>query len=206
MSRVPEPGRDAGAAASPRPSPTRRVRAALRPRLGPVGLAEHELDDPVFGALGHVDDADGLALAQDRGPVADRGDLDHAVRDEDDGPSGPARRPTTSRTRSVRSAGSAAVISSSMRMSGLDREGAREIDDPQRRQGQAPGHGVQVESRDARARAASARNGSTGVSVRRRFERMSRSGMSDGLLVDGDEAASAGVGGRVDARALCRAR
>ena len=32
-----------------------------------------------------VDDADGLALAQHGGPVADGGDLDHAVGDEDDG-------------------------------------------------------------------------------------------------------------------------
>ena len=49
-------------------------------------FAEHQVDDLVLRAGGHVDDADGLAVAQDRGAIADRRDLDQAVRDEDDRP------------------------------------------------------------------------------------------------------------------------
>ena len=66
-----------------------------------------------------VDDADGLALAQDRRAVADGGDLDHPVRDEDDA-SG-RRRAGGRRPRAPArsgSAGSAAVISSSISTSG----------------------------------------------------------------------------------------
>ena len=58
---------------------------ALRDRRWLVDdLAEHELDDPVLRALGHIDHADRLAFAQHGRPVADGGDLDHPVGDEDD--------------------------------------------------------------------------------------------------------------------------
>ena len=68
---------------------------AARPRPAPVGAAgcsvddrapEHQLDDPLLGARGDVDDADGLAVAQHRGAVAQGGDLDQPVGDEDHRP------------------------------------------------------------------------------------------------------------------------
>src|SRR6188472_3292787 len=56
-------------------------------RLGPLGqladLAEHQFHDPFLGARRHIDDAHGRAFAQDRRTIADRGDLDHPMRDED---------------------------------------------------------------------------------------------------------------------------
>ena len=45
--------------------------------------AEHQLHDPLLGARSHVDDADGLAVAQHRGAIAKRGNLQQPVRDED---------------------------------------------------------------------------------------------------------------------------
>ena len=73
-------------------------RRALRDRRWLVDdPPEHQLDDPVLRALGHIDHADRLALAQHGRAVADGGDLDHPVGDEDDRtgrrPSG-GRRPT----------------------------------------------------------------------------------------------------------------
>ena len=63
-------------------------RASLASTVGsaapPDDLAEHQLDDPLLRARRDVDDADGLALAQHGRAVADGGDLDHPVRDEDD--------------------------------------------------------------------------------------------------------------------------
>ena len=92
--------RAAAAAWRPRRARPADVRAATAGISSAIS-AEHELDDPLLGALGHVDDADGLALAQDGRPVAHGRDLDHAMRDEDDravaaraggrSPRGPAR-------------------------------------------------------------------------------------------------------------------
>ncbi len=45
--------------------------------------AEHQLDDALLDAGRDVDDADGLAVAQHGGAVAERRDLEEAVRDED---------------------------------------------------------------------------------------------------------------------------
>ena len=100
-----------------------RVPAAARSARGfgrsAAPPAEHQLDDPVLRARRDVDDADRHALAEDGRPVADRGDLDHAVGDEDDRAFAAAHGGrSTSRTRSVRFAGRAAVISSSIRTSG----------------------------------------------------------------------------------------
>ena len=102
-----------------------------------------------------------------------RGDLDEPVRDEDDRAVRPhAGCPTTSRTRSVRSAGSAAVISSSSRTSGSIGQRAREVDDAQRGQRQVAGHRRTGRGRGCPARCSQWRNGSTGVvgqsQVRRR--------------------------------------
>ena len=84
--------------------PTRRLRTPRRGgpcAAGPASLAaanggarlldacaEHQLDDLFLGAGRHVDDADGLAVAQHGGAVAERRNLDEAMRDEDDGASG----------------------------------------------------------------------------------------------------------------------
>ena len=62
----------------------------------------------------------------------------------------------------------------------LDGQRPGEVDDPQRGQRQVADEVGEVEVGDARARASQWRNGSTGVWVRRRFERTSRSGMSAG--------------------------
>ncbi len=62
-----------------------RGRPACNRRHLPDGLAEHELDDPLLGAVGDVHDTDRLALAQHGGPVADGGNLDHPVGNEDHG-------------------------------------------------------------------------------------------------------------------------
>ena len=108
-------------------------------------LAEHQLDDALLRARGDVDDADRLALAQDGRPVADGGDLDHAVRDEDD--------------RAVAAALAADDLEDALgevggqrrghlvehQHVGLDREGAGEVDDPERGQRQAPRQARQVE-------------------------------------------------------------
>ena len=117
----------------------------------------------------------------------------------------PRWRPMTSRTRSVRSAGSAAVISSSMSTSRLDREGAREVDDAQRGQRQVARHARQVQVGDAELREPVAerlerRLGQAEVvaDVQVRDERR--------LLVDGDDAATPRLGGGVDVRARGRAR
>ena len=58
-----------------------------RPGLGGADFhrvhAEHQRDDPVFAAGGHVRDADGCAVAQYRRAIAERGDLGDAMRNED---------------------------------------------------------------------------------------------------------------------------
>src|SRR5439155_10199563 len=63
-------------------------RLICHPRGGDAGLldagAEHHLDDPFLDAWFNVDDADGGAVAQHGGAVAEGGDLDETVRDEDD--------------------------------------------------------------------------------------------------------------------------
>ena len=64
----------------------RRRRVAAGDGAGALDAgAEHKLDDAVLGAGGDVDDADGLAVAEDGGAVAERGDLEEAVGNEDDG-------------------------------------------------------------------------------------------------------------------------
>ncbi len=91
----------------------------------------------------------------------------------------PRRRPMTSSTRSVRSAGSAAVISSSIRTSGsIARARARSMT-----RSVASGR-LRAAARRSRvgmpSSASQWRQDSTGVRVRRRLDAMSRSGTSDG--------------------------
>ena len=63
---------------------------------------------------------------------------------------------------------------------GLDRERAREVDDAQRGERQLAGLASRGRAARCPARPASDGTASSGVSVRRRFERMSRSGISAG--------------------------
>ena len=55
--------------------------------------AEHQLDDLLLRARRHVDDAHRLAVAQHGGAVAERGDLEQPVRDEDHRAAGLALAP-----------------------------------------------------------------------------------------------------------------
>ena len=91
----------------------------------------------------------------------------------------PRRRPTTSRTRSVRFAGRAAVISSSIRTSGsIASARARSMI---RSAARGTRRACRERSRLSRPSSLSQwRNGSIGVSVSRRFDRMSRSGIRAG--------------------------
>ena len=162
-----------------RPGRARR-RARRPPACSLDDLAEHQLDDPLLGALGDVDDADRLALAQDGGPVADGGDLDHPVRDEDDRPVAAALAADDLEDplgEVGRQRGGHLVEHQHVR---LDRERAGEVDDPQRGQRHAAAPGSTGRGRRGRARRASGGTARSGVSVRRRLERMSRSGMRAG--------------------------
>ena len=177
--------------------PTRRLRTreARRPRLRrrrrrgaaadgaarcSIRCAEHQLDDPLLGAGRHVDDADGLAVAQHGGAVAERGDLEEAVRDEDDRAAGLGSGGGRRRARARR--GWPAAPRSSRRAA------ARRARWPARARGRgraARRAGCRARSRggrgrERRARATQSRNGSTGVPVRRRLAATSRSGISDG--------------------------
>ncbi len=109
----------------------------------------------------------------------------------------PRWRPTTSSTRSVRFAGSAAVISSSISTSGsIARARARSMI-----RSEASGTRRARLDRSRFSRPSSRtqwRNGSSGVSVRRRFDPDVQVRDQRRLLVDGDEAAAARLGRRVD--------
>ena len=149
----------------------------------------------------HVDDADRLALAQDRGPVAHRGDLDHAVGDEDDRPlaAALAADDLEHALGQVRRQRRGHLVEH--QHVGLDGQRAGEVDDAQRRQRHAArpwrtGRGrSRPSSRDPVAERLERRLGEAQVrpDVEIRDERR--------LLVDGDEAAPAGLGRRVDDRA-----
>ena len=111
----------------------------------------------------------------------------------------PRWRPTTSSTRSVRFAGRAAVISSSIRTSGSiasarARSMIRSDGERQRAARASTGRG-----RSSPSSSSQWRNGSTRrLGQAQVVDRMSRSGMSGRLLVDGDEPAAARLGRRVD--------
>ena len=106
----------------------------------------------------------------------------------------PRWRPTTSSTRSVRSAGSAAVISSSSRTSGSIASARARSMTRSVASGRSRAMVGEVEVGDAELAPASARKGSTGVRVSRRFERDVEVGDERRFLVDRDEPAAAGLG------------
>ena len=99
-----------------------------------LDLTEHQLDDPFLRPRSDVDDADGLAFAKHGRTVADRCDLDHAMRDEDDGPIAAALATddlehTLGQVRRQRRGDLV-----EQEHVGLDRQRARQIDDAQRGQ------------------------------------------------------------------------
>ena len=108
-------------------------------------LSEHQLDDPLLGALGHVDDADCLALAQHRGAIAHGADLDQSVGDEHDGPipSPVAPNDLEHALGEVRGQRRSHLVEH--QHIGLDRERPCEVDDPERGQRHAPSHARQIE-------------------------------------------------------------
>ncbi len=108
-------------------------------------LAEHQLDDPLLGALGHVDDTDRLALAQDGRPVADGGDLDHPVGDEDHRAiAAPAAADDLEDAlRQVGGQGRGHLVEH--QHVGLDGQRPRQVDDPERGKRQPARHARQIE-------------------------------------------------------------
>ena len=112
-------------------------------------LAQHELDDAFFRAFVDVDHPNGRAFAEDRGPVTDGVDLDHPMRDEDHGPLAPtlpADHLEHSRGQVGGEGRGHLVEHQDVR---LDGHRAREVDDAERREGQPPGQGRQLEIGDA---------------------------------------------------------
>ena len=204
----PGPGPRARPPRAPRPGTgrTRRRRAWCRGRdrsrgcaacrrrvaapTGPTALArpcsrhdvaEHQLDDPFLGALRATSTTPTVSPSRstvarsqtaaisiircemkmtDRsGPAPSADDLEHAL--------GEVRRQRRGHLVEHEDVG-------------LDRQGAREVDDAQRRERQVPCGCRAGPGSGCRAPPASARKGSTGVRVRRRLDAMSRSGTSDG--------------------------
>ena len=176
---------------SPRAAPPGAATAASASTLPPSIRSTMRFLD----ARRDVDDADRLAVAQHGGAVAERRDLDEAVRDEDHRPAGlGSAGATTSSTRSARSAGSAAVISSSSSTSGSTRQRAGQVEHAQ--------DGERQVARRRRARSRSAtpssrhpvRKGSTGVPVSRRFGQHVEVGDQRRFLIDRDQAGAARLG------------
>ena len=141
-----------------------------------------------------VHDTDRLAFAQDRGPVAHRGDLDEAVRDEDDA----AVRPPLIADDVEHPLGQVGGQSRGHLVEhqdvGLDGERAGQVDDAQRGQGQVARDVREVEVADAQLRQPVAERLDRGLGqpqvrsdVEVRDERR--------LLVDGDDAAASRLGG-----------
>ena len=118
--------------------------------IGPC--SQHQFDDPVLGAGRNVDDADGLAVAQHGCAVAERGNLDETMRDEDDGPSGLALAADDVEHplgQVGRQCGGYFVEQQHVR---LDGQGARQVEDAQHRQRQVACGLADVEIGERRAR------------------------------------------------------
>ncbi len=160
-------------------------------------FAEHQLHDPLLGPRRDVDDADRLAFAQHRRAIADRGDLDHAVRDEQDR-SGAA---TTLADHLKHALGKVGwqrrrhlVEHQDVRVDG---QRTRQINDAQRGQRQPARDAVQVQALEAEARDPLAER-----LDRRLGEPQVGSNAEIGndrrFLVDRDEAAATGLERRMD--------
>ena len=179
----------------------RRCRGGARARLLDAG-AEHQLDDPLLGAGGDVDDADGLAVAEHRGAVAERRDLEQAVRDEDDraagGGSGGGRRRAPARR------GRPAAPPSSRRGAARPARWRARARDRGRAGWRAAGRGrVSRRSRSGTPSSRTQRrNGSTGVRGEPQIGGDVEVGDQRRLLVDRHQAGAAGVGRRADVARL----
>ncbi len=117
-----------------------RIRAALEPSprgLGGTGFqldAKHERDDSVFAPSGGVgDDADGDAIAQNRGAIAQRSNLGDAMRNEDDriAALAPASHDREDLFRQVRRKRRGDLVEH--KHDRIGRQRARQIDEPQHR-------------------------------------------------------------------------
>ena len=163
--------------------------------------AEHQLDDLLLGAGRHVDDADGLAVAQHGGAVAQRGDLDEAVRDEDDRAAGLALAADDVEhpLGEVRRQRRGHLVE--QQHVGLDGQRAREVEDAQ--------HG----ERDVARGVAEVEVGNAELAdpVEERLDRRAGEAKVGGdveigdqrrLLVDRHQAGAARLGGRVDVARL----
>ena len=171
------------------------ARAGRHLRLG-LGdpLAEHEGDDPLLGALVDVHDADRRAFAQDGGPVADGGDLDEPVGDEDDAAVGPALVADDVQDAFGQVGRQRCGHLVEHEDVGLDRERARQVDDPQGREGQVAGDVGQVQVADAQLLQPVAERLDRGPGQAKvRSDVQVRDDRR--LLVDGDDAAAPGLGG-----------
>ena len=129
------------------PVPLGRRRA--RRRRGCRRLAQHQLDDALLMSACALRDADGHAVAQDRRPVAQGGDLGHPVGDEDDGvaPLAPAPHHRIDALREVRGKGRRDLVEEQdCRLRG---ERAGEVDQPQQRVGKVADELPKIEARDA---------------------------------------------------------
>ena len=173
----------------------RSVGAGLREVRG--FPAEHQFDDAVLRARRDVDDADGDTFAENGGPVADRSDLDHAVGDEEDRALAAALTSDDLEDafREVGRQGRGHLIEHED--VGLDGEGTREVDDPERSERHAPSHRREVEIGKSQL----------GEPVPERLERGLREAQvgpdvqvrdQRRLLVDRDEPSPAGLPRRVD--------
>ncbi len=111
--------------------------SGLQPR------AQHQLDDLLLDAGTHRHVADGDAVAQDAGPVAQLGDLREAVRDVDD--RAPLGRLLAHDPQHVghQIGGQRRRHLVQQQHMGLGRQCARQVEDPQRRQRQGGGTGIQ---------------------------------------------------------------
>ena len=171
-------GRRAAAAACA--AAARLARLARCARAFSIARAEHQLDDPLLDARLDVDDADGLAVAQHRGAVAERRDLDEAVRDEDDRAAGLALAADDVEHALGEVGGQRRGHLVEQQHVGLDR---RARGRGRARAGRRAGCRARCRGgrdRECRARAPSPGTARPACSVRRRFAATSRSGISDG--------------------------
>ena len=161
-------------------------------------------DDPLLGALGHIEHTHGLPVAEDRRPVAQRRDLEHPVGDEDDRPARFAdlAHDVQHPFGEVGWEGRGHLVE--QQQVGLRGEGARKVDDPQRRQRQLAHVRPQVELADAQVaqQAPERRDGGLGEA---QVLRDLQVGDQRRLLVDGDDARATRLGGRADEAIRCRA-
>ena len=180
---------------------TGRARDRRRRRPGHV-RAQHQVDDRLFGALGRRD-ADGDPVAQDGRPVAEHGDLGHAVRNEDH-----ARAPLSKIPHDLehalrevrRQRGGDLVQHQNMRVGS---ERAREIDQPQMGEVDVARHRPEIEPLDPKLvhRRLDLVEGHAGETHVLRHREIRNNG---GILIDGHDAGAARFGRRSKGHRLTR--